>query len=377
MPFGHLANRQLQCCHYAHLQKVRNTRAVESVGRTLMAPGAVINTAVLIDFSLQVCRWGGRTGSRVFWRIRKTPAPMLVVSFTQAIAALKKTPPALLAAKTSLGPISGLGAFSYSSKHLRMLAPEISPVLDGIIDHYLVTKSPRYARSAIDQRFLGYADFCQAKALELTAKRVTLGDFLPSADGGTLMTTSISAHCKWNAADVDMACFAWLQGWYAGGGATSTISGQTPTTPRPAQIEPNAEGKRTLDIPNTTRRPTIFLAQDHKRDTAVTIKEACGRRWNNAWICRSHGSLDFKNGGAKGTTRHLISEILTQGVDVTQDPDWEPSHDGKTCHHEGSDYQGRLNTGTVEDAVRYLKRFFIVQACPKNETETQAWIDAL
>lgn len=377
MPFHHLTDHQLQICHYTHLQQVPNTRAVESVGRSLMAPGAVITGANLIAFSQQVCRWGGKTGARVFWRIKNNHPTALVNGFTGAIANLSLHHPNLLAAKKALAPISGLGGFSYLSKHLRMLTPEVSPVLDRVIDNFLVANGPRYANSPIDQRFLGYADFCQARARRLTLASVSLGDFLNPANLGTLTNTTIPAQHQWTAADVDMACFAWLQGWRAGGSVLATNSTQTLTIPSPTTIGTTTEGQRARETPNTRSKPAIFLVQSHERDTAVILREACNKNWNNAWICRSHGSLDFKNDGAKGTTRYLIGEILAQGVDVTQDPDWEPSRDGKTCHHGGSNFQGRLNKDRVEDAVRYLKQFFVVKACPENETETQAWIDAL
>ena len=147
--------------------------------------------------------------------------------------------------------------------------------------------------------------------------------------------------------------------------------------PSPATASPsNLDNVVARGLDQKSKRP-IFLAQNHVRDTAVTIKEECGSRWNNAWICRSHGSLDFKNNGARGTTRYLIGEILLQGKDVTQHPNWELSPDGNTCHNAGSGFQGRLCLESVEDAVRYLKQFFNVRACDNNRTETQAWINKL
>jgi len=379
MPFHHLTDHQLQCCHSTHLKnpKVPNTRKVESVGRSLMAPGAVISSANLLAFSLQVCQWGGKTGARVFWRIRRTNHAAIAASFAGAIKELSKPNPDLLVAKRALSPISGLGSFSYSTKHLRMLAPEFSPVLDRVIDNYLVTHSSKYARTSIDGRYLAYADFCRVKAYLLTVNKVTLGDFLKPANPCEVAKTANAAYCKWTAADVDMACFAWLQGWCNCGGATASNSGEPRKKSIPAKVDSNTDVKRAPEAPTNSSKPIIFLAQDHKLDTAVTIKEACNSRWNNAWICRDHGSLDFKNEGVRGTTRYMIGDILAQGVDVTHDPDWELSRDGKTCHHGGRNYQGRLYKETVADAVRYLKQFFDVRACPDNETETQEWIDAL
>ena len=369
MPFHVLTDQQLQCCHYWHLQRVENTRIIEAVGHRLMAPGAAMSAPSLLAFSQQVCQWGGKTGARVYGRIRKNPRTTMVASFTRAIDALSRSD--LLNAKLALGPVKGLGAFSYSSKHLRMLAPQLAPVLDHLVDDFLVSHSVRYAHTSINGRFLGYADFCRSRALQLTGRKVKLGDILTPADLGSLAKASKPAECRWTAADIDMACFAWLQGWCAAGGASVAKIAPGRSITSPTTVAPMASGG-----PDKKSRPLIFLAQDHVRDTAITIKEECGKRWNNAWICRTHGSLDFKNNGARGTTRYLIGEILSQGVNVTKNPSWERSHNGKTCHHDGSNYQGRLRMGSVEDAVRYLKRFFNVQACD-NRTETQAWINTL
>jgi hypothetical protein len=377
MPFSKLTDQQLQCCHYWHLKEARGTREVEAQGRYLMNSNVALCAADLLKFSWGVCKWGGKTGARVFGRIRRNSEQTIVEGFTAAIAELRHSNPDLLAAKQALGAIKGLGAFSYSSKHLRMLSPEISPVLDGVVDTFLARNDTRCANSTIERRFLGYADFCRAKADQLARAGVMLGDFLVPADLCKTKTTSDPSKCRWTAADIDMACFAWLKGWCAGMGASTNASTPTRAQSGPSTRAPT-EAKRvaTADAHNNLR-PTIYLAQDHKWDTAVTIKEYCGRRWNNAWICRTHGSLDFKSQYARGNTRYLIGEIGRQGVDVTQDLRWVASDDGKTCHHGGSSYQGRLCMGSVADAVRFLKQFFVVRACRANRNQTQAWIDAL
>jgi hypothetical protein len=379
MPLHAFTHHEFQLGHYWHLQEVLGTRTLEKMGRALLRGPVRRNAGAWLAFSHDVCRWGGKTGARVFGRISKNDKALIETSFTAAKAALRRGPSALMAAKRALSPIQGLGSFSYASKHLRMLDPAISPVLDGIVDKFLVGKSVRSAQTSIEGRFLSYADFCQRKALQLRAGNVKLGDFLTRSDLGVLRTSRRPRECSWTAGDVDMACFALIRGWVRShpvGSAGSARSGS-----KQQGLPPRSPTKsavlRSASLMNTNR-PPVYLSQHHQNDTAVTIKEACGLRWNLAWICRDHGSLDFKRQGARGTTRYLIGEILDQGVSVTQDPRWVVSLHSQTCHHDGGGYLGGLRRmGTVADAVRYLKRFFDVRACSANTIETQDWIDAL
>jgi hypothetical protein len=124
-------------------------------------------------------------------------------------------------------------------------------------------------------------------------------------------------------------------------------------------------------------RPTIYLMQDHEDDNAVTIKEDCDSHWNNAWICRRHGNLDFKLPGVPNIKRYMKAEIQDQGHDFDNDHRWEHSHNHETCCMAGSGYEGRMKFGSVEKAVCFLKSYFNVVACDKNTTETQAWVNSL
>jgi hypothetical protein len=112
------------------------------------------------------------------------------------------------------------------------------------------------------------------------------------------------------------------------------------------------------------KKPTLYLVDDHQRRVALTLKEDCKTNWNNAWICRAHGSLDFKKPGAKGTSRFLVGEILRQGKDVTMLPEWKRSRQGETCCHSGTGYLGRLCFGSEAKALKFLKQFFKVLICP-------------
>ena len=258
-----------------------------------------------------------------------------------------------------------------------MLAPNLCGVSDSVVEGFLTRG---YAGLSSHQLFLDYCRFCQEKARELTNARVLLGDYITSCSGpdGQAQLDWTQEQSNWTAADVDMACFAWLKKWCAG-------------CPRPGEPEAilNARHEARIPAPAQGRseapsaavrnggKQVIYLCQNHDRDTALTIKEDCDSNWNIAWICRDHGSLDFKKVGARGTIRYLAGDILAQGTDITTDTRWKQSRDGKTCHHSGSGYKGHLCLGTAAAAVKYLKQFFSVLACPANKTETQAWVDTL
>jgi hypothetical protein len=307
----------------------------------------------------------------VYGRIIQNEDRIIQECFNAVIEELRKTQPDLLAAKKALEPVKGLGAYSYSSKHLRMLCPQWYPVLDSLVDDCLMANDRHYAGIPIAQRFLKYAKDCRELAKQLTAARVSLGDYVGQGDLGELKQSDNPSQCAWTVADVDMAYFMWIK-------ETRAFGGKSKPKPRVSNNMPSATRKVFFDIGDKGRKPVIFLVQNHEQDQALTIKENCDMKWNNAWICRQHGSLDFKGPNAKGTTRYLIGEILQlHGVDVTQHPEWQSSNRGKTCHQDGSGYQGRLRMGTVDDAVRYLKTFFTVHACKRNKDETQEWVDKL
>jgi hypothetical protein len=123
---------------------------------------------------------------------------------------------------------------------------------------------------------------------------------------------------------------------------------------------------------------TIYLSQNHQSDNALTLKENPHSRWNVGWLCRAHGALSFKRKGAKNTDRYLIGELALQGEDVTKRPRWEPVDRDQSTHcHGGTGYRGHIVFGSVEYALRYLKRCFNVVACAENATATQEWINSL
>lgn len=370
-PLSHL---DYQCCHSQHLRRVRNTRTVEHSGRALMELQA-FTIPMVRNFTEAVCIWGGKTGYRVLGRIRREHDHIVLRSFQAARAAMlnKNIPQAM----SSIQNIKGLGQFSYSSKHLRMLAPNQCAVFDNLVENFVHPHMPHADRRTM---FLEYCAFCRDKAIELTSARVKLGDYASPCNGSDVEVEidTTGSQSIWTAADVDMAIFAWIQRWCATSGAGNFTAENKNPKPQANDKSMNA-GAESAVAKQTSRGQSsvLYLCQNHEKDEAVTIKECCDSNWNNAWICRKHGSLDFKKQGARGTTVYMIGEILRQGTDVTIDTRWEENRGGATCHHAGAGYKGRLRMESVANAVSYLKSFFVIQACPCNTTETQEWINGI
>ena len=369
-----LSHRAYQCCHTQHLRRVRNTRTVEHSGRALMAL-PTLTIPVVRNFTEAVCIWGGKTGYRVLGRIRREHDHIVLRSFQAARAALLHGN--ITQAMSSIQNIKGLGQFSYSSKHLRMLAPDQCAVFDNLVENFVHPYMPHADRWTM---FLDYCAFCRDKAVELTNARVKLGDYASPCTGSEseVEIDASGSQSTWTAADVDMAIFAWIQRWCTISGTDSSSAERKKPKTQIGDRSVNA-GVESPVAKQSSRGQSrvLYLCQKHEKDEAVTIKESCDSNWNNAWICRKHGSLDLKKQGARGTTVYMIGEILRQGTDATIDTRWEESPDGATCHHDGAGYKGRLRMESVGEAVRYLKSFFVIHACPCNTTETQAWIDNL
>ena len=127
----------------------------------------------------------------------------------------------------------------------------------------------------------------------------------------------------------------------------------------------------------------IYLCQSHERDLAITLKEDCSSNWNLGWICWSHGNLDLKINGTYQTTRYLIGEIAASGGDFTAERGYTTDMAPETHCMNGVEYEGGVPFSSCENAVRYLKKYFEVIACPMNQGQVghptcdQAWIDAI
>lgn len=126
--------------HYAfpelverHPQGIAKALSLENEARRLMT--ADFSDRQLTDFIQRVCEWGGypKTADRVFTgnsfsEIRRR--------FSNAIAALKLEKPACKFALREIRRIRYLG-LSFASKHLRLLRPDVCPVLDSILSEQL------------------------------------------------------------------------------------------------------------------------------------------------------------------------------------------------------------------------------------------------
>lgn len=367
-----LSHRDYQCCHSQHLRRVPNTRNTEVTGSGLLAAPTLTITAVR-DFTEIVCVWGGRTGHRILGRIRREHDHIVLTSFKNTRDILKSGN--IAQAISSIQNINGLGQFSYSSKHLRMLAPDKCAVFDSLVEGLIRPHMPHASRLRM---FLDYCDFCQNKAVDLTNNGIKLGDFASQCvkSEAEAEIDATGSQSKWTAADVDMAIFAWIQQWCCVGKNMDQDRALHTEKEKKFSAEKQTSQHSTQKQPDSTKKSVLYLCQNHQLDQAVTIKENCDSNWNNAWICRTHGRLDFKEKGARGTTVYMIGEIQKHNVDVTIDKRWVASLNAQTCHHAGVAYQGGLKLGSVANAVAYLNQFFIIKACSCNKTETQEWIDA-
>ncbi len=141
----------------------------------------------LAEFIRGVCQWGKRpkTAERV---LRGNPWPELQRRFERAIDALAGDAPNLQFALRQLVKIRYLGV-SFASKHLRLLRPDLCPVLDSLLSQKLgyPLKARGYRRFARDCRRV-------AQALE----RHRVKNPVPRPDG------------TWFAADVEMALYVYV-----------------------------------------------------------------------------------------------------------------------------------------------------------------------
>jgi hypothetical protein len=185
--FGRLAE--------AHLASVAGTADLEERGSELLRrrfPAELTAT-----FVWDVCKWGNYPG--IAGRVLKWNTPSDIARVMKS--AVRHLPTGavpgwagaeLRDALRCLNDLPGLGEPSFASKHLRILRPELCPVLDR-----LIAQSADYAADAE-----GYAQFardCFHVASLLQEHKVPN----PRARKGK----------QWYVADVESALFAAVQGW--------------------------------------------------------------------------------------------------------------------------------------------------------------------
>ena len=162
--------------------QVEKTLALEVEARRLMTTN--FSRQQLSDFIRAVCAWGGYPGTakRV---LEQNAWPNIHRQFQSAIAALALAPPDLQSAVKTLQRIRHLG-LSFSSKHLRLLRPDVCPVLDS-------TLSEKLGYALDSSGYLRFSNDCQKVAALL--QRLDVTNPLDRDDG------------RWFAADVEMALF--------------------------------------------------------------------------------------------------------------------------------------------------------------------------
>lgn len=330
------------------------------------------------SFTADVCDWGGRTGNRILWRIRNTPDNAVLAGITGAIQQLRVAH--VLPALTAIQEIGGLGQFSYSSKHLRMLAPNLCGVYDSIVNQFLLVRFPGQTPAKL---FLDYCVFCQEKARELTSARVMLGDFIEPCSSSTkrVELDSGGMRSNWTAADVDMACFAWLQRWCSEcrcGAELEAIPHLCPevhfASPAPTELRaPSAvsgpagrekikwppESAPTADCENTPAKTLIYL-QETGDNSYTKIVDACGDHGNLGLITRS-GEI-WLIADKRPKRRYLIAEITAAGgPNLPSDPQFKTR--GGSTPVGGRGFQGGVAFGSVAECRQFLERWFIVRDC--------------
>jgi hypothetical protein len=340
-----LSHAEFQCCHKQHLLHCTTTRAVEAVGAALRI-GPAIDGAAADGFIHGVCTWGGRTGNRVYGMTLHTPDPVKAATFTQVVNTLNRGNWSGALDVLRSGGIKGLGGISYASKMLRILDPSHCAVLDSVLQEHLVSTAGTLLRG--HALWECYSLYCIKKAEELTAANIVLGDYLSDCDGAQVVTDGENKlHTHWTAGDVDMAVFAWLNGW---------CQAEKPYTPN--KITPKPKSGLSYDGDGVGKKPILFIR--YNKAGTISVKVACGRRNNLAWI--DNGFLNFKD----STVNPFLLVYIQQspaGQNIRLLPNWSPSPNGATNYGYSTHYEGWLKLESNDDALQFLEHYFTIKSC--------------
>lgn len=340
-----LSGAEFQCCHKQHLLYCTTTRNVEGLGAALRN-GPVVNGPAADRFIKSVCTWGGKTGNRVYGLTRRTPGPVKAIVFTQVTNALNQGNWTDAFSILRAGRISGLGGISYSSKMLRMLDPAHCAVLDSVLEEYLISSTGTLLRG--EELWECYSLYSIKKAEELTASNIVLGDYLSNCNGTQAVTDAANkTHTHWTAGDVDMAVFAWLNGW---------CQAEKPYTPN--KITPKPKSGLSYDGDGDGKKPILFIR--YNKAGTISVKVACGRRNNLAWI--DNGFLNFKD----STVNPFLLAYIQQspaGQNIRLLPNWSPSPNGATNYGYSTHYEGWLKLESNDDALQFLEHYFTIKSC--------------
>lgn len=125
---------------------------------------------------------------------------------------------------------------------------------------------------------------------------------------------------------------------------------------------------------NNKNKNTIYIQEGPR--AFLKIVDQCGSRRNDGMICYKHVHIWLKNYLA--SPRYLIGEIHAAGGDFTgpgfislPNPDFNNPCTG------GTNYEGGRLFESVESAISYLKKYFIVLACDANTEWTQMKIEEI
>jgi len=125
---------------------------------------------------------------------------------------------------------------------------------------------------------------------------------------------------------------------------------------------------------NNKNKNTIYIQEGPR--AFLKIVDQCGSRRNDGMICYKHVHIWLKNYLA--SPRYLIREIHDAGGDFTgpgfislPNPDFNNPCTG------GTNYEGGRLFESVESAISYLKKYFIVLACDANTEWTQMKIEEI
>jgi hypothetical protein len=142
----------------------------------------------LSDFIRGVCAWGGYPGTAT--RVLEQNAWLDIQrQFGSAITALSLDPPDVQNALRAIRRVRHLG-LSFASKHLRLMRPDVYPVLDS-------TLSEKLGYPLDSRGYLRFSEDCQNVAALL--QQLGVRNPLDRDDG------------KWFAADVEMALFVYVK----------------------------------------------------------------------------------------------------------------------------------------------------------------------
>ena len=120
---------------------------------------------------------------------------------------------------------------------------------------------------------------------------------------------------------------------------------------------------------------TIYIKEGPKN--YLRIISSCDEHRNDGMIClfNDHGHIWLKE--QDRSPRYLIGEIHQAGGNFLEEPTYI-GLDGMNVRCVGGvGYEGGIRSGTADDAVRYLKQYFDVRACPDSQRFTQVLIDQL